>query len=338
MARQRTAIAMAEVTVREALNQALAEELARDNNVFLIGEEVGHYNGAYKVSQGLMARFGDDRVIDTPIAEAGFAGLAIGAAMAGLRPIVEFMTWNFSLVAIDQILNNAAKMHLMSGGQFNMPIVFRAPQGAGGSLSAQHSSTLESFYTYTPGLIVVSPATPGDMRGMLKTAVRSDNPVIFLEHEKIYAVKGGLDEANNADYLIPFGKARLVREHADAQLTIVCWSFALQAVLRAAEQLQQTGIEVDVLDLRSLKPVDSDALAEAVQKTHRVLIVQEATPVASYGSWLAYYIQQIAFDELDAPVTVLSSDDVPMPYTFSLEPQVLPNVARIVAAATELVN
>jgi pyruvate dehydrogenase E1 component beta subunit len=328
---------MVEVTVREALNQALAEELARDKNVFLIGEEVGHYNGAYKVSQGLLAKFGDDRVVDTPIAESGFAGLAIGAAMAGLRPIVEFMTWNFSLVAIDQILNNAAKMNLMSGGQFHMPIVFRAPQGAGGSLSAQHSSTLENFYAYTPGLIVVSPGTPSDMRGMLKTSIRSQNPVIFLEHEKIYAVKGELDEPENADYLVPFGKARVVHENAEAQLTIVCWSFTLQAVLRATDVLKESGIEADVLDLRSLKPVDSAALIEATKKTHRVLIVEEGTPVASYGSWLAYHVQEIAFDELDAPVKVLSSDDVPMPYTFTLEPQVLPNVDRIVAAAKELV-
>lgn len=329
---------MDEVTVREALNQALSEELARDKNVFLIGEEVGHYNGAYKVSQGLLAKFGDDRIVDTPIAESGFAGLAIGAAMAGLRPIVEFMTWNFSLVAIDQILNNAAKMNLMSGGQFHMPIVFRAPQGAGGSLSAQHSSTLESFYSYTPGLIVVSPGTPSDMRGMLKAAIRSENPVIFLEHEKIYAVKGELDEPDNVDYLVPFGKARIVSEHADAQLTIVCWSFTLQAVLRAIDVLKESGIQADILDLRSLKPVDSTALIEATQKTHRVLIVEEGTPVASYGSWLAYHIQEIAFDELDAPVKVLSSDDVPMPYAFSLEPQVLPNVERIVAAAKALVS
>jgi pyruvate dehydrogenase E1 component beta subunit len=328
---------MAEITVREALNQALAEELARDANVFLIGEEVGHYNGAYKVSQGLLAKFGDNRVIDTPIAEAGFAGLAIGAAMAGLRPIVEFMTWNFSLVAIDQILNNAAKMHLMSGGQFNMPIVFRAPQGAGGSLSAQHSSTFESFYAYTPGLIVVSPSTPTDMRGMLKTAVRSDNPVIFLEHEKIYAIKGELDEPENVDYLVPFGKARVVREHENAQITIVCWSLTVHVVMQAANELQAAGIEVDILDLRSLRPVDSEALLAAVAKTHRVLIVQEATPVASYGSWLAYHIQQIAFDELDAPVRVLSSDDVPMPYAYSLEPQVLPNTQKIVAAVREVI-
>ncbi len=328
---------MAEITVREALNQALAEELARDANVFLIGEEVGHYNGAYKVSQGLLAKFGDNRVIDTPIAEAGFAGLAIGAAMAGLRPIVEFMTWNFSLVAIDQILNNAAKMHLMSGGQFNMPIVFRAPQGAGGSLSAQHSSTFESFYAYTPGLIVVSPSTPTDMRGMLKTAVRSDNPVIFLEHEKIYAITGELDEPENVDYLVPFGKARVVREHENAQITIVCWSLTVHVVMQAANELQAAGIEVDILDLRSLRPVDSEALLAAVAKTHRVLIVQEATPVASYGSWLAYHIQQTAFDELDAPVRVLSSDDVPMPYAYSLEPQVLPNTQKIVAAVREVI-
>ncbi|MFO1471312.1 MAG: pyruvate dehydrogenase complex E1 component subunit beta [Turneriella sp.] len=329
---------MAEVTVREALNIALAEELARDPSVFLIGEEVGHYNGAYKVSQGLMARFGEDRVIDTPIAEAGFAGLAIGAAMAGLRPIVEFMTWNFSLVAIDQILNNAAKMHLMSGGQFPMPIVFRAPQGAGGSLSAQHSSTLENFYAYTPGLIVVAPSNPADMRGLLKTSVRSDNPVIFLEHEKIYAVKGELAHSDDADFLIPFGSAVLHESAAPAQLTIICWSMTLHTVTEAIKQLRAEGVETDVLDLRTLKPVDSDAIRRAVAKTHRVLIVQESTPVASYGSWLSHHIQEIAFDELDAPVMVISSDDVPMPYAFSLEPQVLPNTARIVAAAKELIR
>lgn len=328
---------MAEVTVREALNIALAEELERDKNVFLIGEEVGHYNGAYKVSQNLMARFGEDRVIDTPIAEAGFAGLAIGAAMAGLRPIVEFMTWNFSLVAIDQILNNAAKMHLMSGGQFNMPIVFRAPQGAGGSLSAQHSSILESFYTYTPGLIVVSPSNPTDMRGLLKTSVRSDNPVIFLEHEKIYAVKGELEHANVPDFMIPFGIATLIEAAGEAQLTILCWSLTVHVVKMAVERLAAEGISADILDLRSLKPVDSDAILAAAKKTHHLLIVQEATPVASYGSWLSHHIQEIAFDELDAPIRVVSSDDVPMPYTFSLEPQVLPNVDRIVAAAKEVV-
>lgn len=328
---------MAEVTVRDALNIALGEELARDPNVFLIGEEVGHYNGAYKVSQNLMAKFGEDRVIDTPIAEAGFAGLAIGAAMAGLRPIVEFMTWNFSLVAIDQIINNAAKMHLMSGGQFNMPIVFRAPQGAGGSLSAQHSSILESFYTYTPGLIVVSPSNPTEMRGLLKTSVRADNPVIFLEHEKIYAVKGELEHTDDPDFMIPFGIAALHAAAGEAQLTIVCWSLTVHIVKQAAEQLAAKGIFADILDLRSLKPVDSEAILAAAQKTHRILIVQEGTPVASYGSWLSHHIQEIAFDELDAPVKVISSDDVPMPYTFSLEPQVLPNIERIVAAAKEIV-
>jgi pyruvate dehydrogenase E1 component beta subunit len=329
---------MAEITIREALNIALAEELARDKNVFLIGEEVGHYNGAYKVSQGLLQKFGEDRVIDTPIAEAGFAGLAIGAAMAGLRPIVEFMTWNFSLVAIDQIINNAAKMHLMSGGQFCVPIVFRAPQGAGGSLAAQHSSVLESFYAYTPGLHVVAPATASDMRGLLKTAVRCDDPVIFLEHERIYAMKGELAEPENSDYLVPLGRARLVASAEPAQLTIVCWSMMYYYVLQAVERLRAENIYADILDLRSLKPVDSEALLAAAQKTHRLLIVQEATPVASYGSWLSHHIQEIAFDELDAPVAVVSTDDVPMPYAFSLEPQVLPNLDRIVAAARNLVS
>jgi pyruvate dehydrogenase E1 component beta subunit len=328
---------MAEITVREALNIALAEELARDKDVFLIGEEVGHYNGAYKVSQGLMDRFGQDRVIDTPIAEAGFAGVAIGAAMAGLRPIVEFMTWNFSLVAIDQLINNAAKMHLMSGGQFNMPIVFRAPQGAGGSLGAQHSSTLESFYTYTPGFIVIAPATPDDMRGLLKSAVRSDNPVIFLEHEKIYAVKGELSNADDPDYMIPIGQAVLHESAEAAQLTIICWSMAVHLAKQTVENLKQEGIHADILDLRTLKPLDSDAVKQAVQKTHRILIVQEATPVASYGSWLSHHIQELAFDELDAPVMVVSSDDVPMPYAFSLEPAVLPGLEKVVNAVKALI-
>jgi len=329
---------MAEVTVREALNAALAEELARDKNVFLIGEEVGHYNGAYKVSQHLMERFGEDRVIDTPIAESGFAGLAIGAAMAGLRPIVEFMTWNFSFVAIDQIINNAAKMHFMSGGQFKLPIVFRAPQGAGGSLSAQHSSILEGVYAYTPGLIVVAPATPGDMRGLLKSAIRADNPVIFLEHEKIYAVKGELDESDNADYLIELGLARLYEAEAAAELTIITWSLNVHLARLAVDKLKSEGIAADILDLRTLKPVDSEAILTAAQKTHRLLILQEGTPVASYGAWLAYHIQDIAFDELDAPIKVISADDVPMPYTFALEPQVLPSVEKVVAAAKELVG
>lgn len=329
---------MAEVTVREALNTALAEELARDKNVFLIGEEVGHYNGAYKVSQHLMERFGEDRVIDTPIAESGFAGLAIGAAMAGLRPIVEFMTWNFSFVAIDQLINNAAKMHFMSGGQFKLPIVFRAPQGAGGSLSAQHSSILEGFYAYTPGLIVVAPATPGDMRGLLKSAIRADNPVIFLEHEKIYAVKGELDDPENTDYLIELGLARLYESETLAELTIITWSLNLHLARLAVDKLKDEGIAADILDLRTLKPVDSEAILQAAQKTHRLLILQEGTPVASYGAWLAYHIQDIAFDELDAPIKVISADDVPMPYTFSLEPQVLPSVEKVVAAAKELVG
>lgn len=329
---------MAEVTVREALNTALAEELARDKNVFLIGEEVGHYNGAYKVSQHLMERFGEDRVIDTPIAESGFAGLAIGAAMAGLRPIVEFMTWNFSFVAIDQLINNAAKMHFMSGGQFKLPIVFRAPQGAGGSLSAQHSSILEGFYAYTPGLIVVAPATPGDMRGLLKSAIRADNPVIFLEHEKIYAVKGELDDPENTDYLIELGSARLYESETLAELTIITWSLNLHLARLAADKLKAEGIAADILDLRTLKPVDSKTILQAAQKTHRLLILQEGTPVASYGAWLAYHIQDIAFDELDAPIKVISADDVPMPYTFSLEPQVLPSVEKVVAAAKELVG
>lgn len=329
---------MAEITIREALNIALAEELARDKNAFLIGEEVGHYNGAYKVSQGLLERFGEDRVIDTPIAEAGFAGLAIGAAMAGLRPIVEFMTWNFSLVAIDQIINNAAKMHFMSGGQFAMPIVFRAPQGAGGSLSAQHSSVLENFYTYTPGLHVVAPATAADMRGLLKTAVRSNDPVVFIEHERIYAIKGELVEPENQDYLVPFGSARLIEASGEAQLTILCWSFTYHVVMQAVEQLKAENILVDVLDLRSLRPVDSEAIRRAAAKTHRLLIVQEATPMASFGAWLSHHIQEIAFDELDAPVAVLSTDDVPMPYVFSLEPQVLPNTERIIAAIRDLIR
>lgn len=327
---------MAEVTIREALNIALSEELARDDKVFLIGEEVGHYNGAYKVSQGLLDRFGEDRVVDTPIAEAGFTGLAIGAAMAGLRPIVEFMTWNFSLVAIDPIINIAAKLHLMSGGQFSMPIVFRAPQGAGGSLGAQHSSIFESFYTYTPGLKVVAPATANDMRGLLKSAIRSDNPVIFLEHERIYALKGELEERENSDYLIPLGKARLVEAKETAELTIVCWSFTYYAVAEAVQRLQEEGIAADILDLRSLQPVDEEALFAAVQKTHRILIVQEATAVASYGSWLSHKIQELALDELDAPIALVATDQVPMPYAFTLEPAVLPNVERIVAAAKEL--
>lgn len=317
---------MPTVTVREALNQALDEEMARDRRVFIIGEEVGHYNGPYKVTQGLLAKYGEDRVLDTPIAEEGFAGIGIGAALVGLRPVVEFMTWNFSLVALDQIVNNAAKIRYMSGGQFELPIVFRGPQGAGGALAAQHSQIFENYYAYVPGLKVVAGGTAKDMKGLLKAAIRDDDPVIFLESEKMYNLSGEIPEG---EYLIPIGKADVKKEGTD--LTLIAWGLTLTYALQAAHEMEKEKISVEVVDPRTLRPLDLSTILASVAKTHRVLIVQEAWPIASFGEHIAYLIQKEAFDELDAPVEILSSEDVPMPYAFPLEELVLPNVAKIQA-------
>lgn len=315
---------MVELTYREALNRAMMEEMEKDEKIFLMGEEVGHYQGAYKVSLGMLEKFGEKRVIDTPISENGFAGVGIGAAMVGLRPIIEFMTWNFSLVAIDQIINSAAKMFYMSGGQFSIPIVFRGAGGAGGRLAAQHSQAFESWYSHIPGLKVVAPATPEDACGMLKTAILDNNPTIFIESEVLYGEKGEVPEE---EYYIPFGKAKLRKEGTD--LTIVTWSRAHQIVMDSMPEIQKAGYNVEVLDLRSLRPLDEESILNSVKKTNRVLIVEEGWPVAGFGSHLADVIQKKAFDYLDHPVERVTQRDVPMPYAANLERESLPNTKRI---------
>jgi pyruvate dehydrogenase E1 component beta subunit len=322
-----------EITYRQALNEALAEEMERDPNVFLMGEEVAEYNGAYKVSQGLLERFGARRVLDAPIAEAGFAGLGVGAAMVGLRPIIEFMTFSFSMVAFDQIVNNAPNMLTMSGGQFNVPIVFRGPNGPAHQLGATHSHATENFYANVPGLKICTPATARDAKGLLKTAVRDDNPVLVLESELLYSTKG-LVEPEGEELLIPFGEASILREGAD--LTIISYAQTVRMALAAAEQLSERGISVEVLDLRSIKPLDIDAVLRSVSKTHRVLIAEQDRPFCGIGSELCFKIQQYIFDELDAPVARVTQEEVPMPYNEALEKAVLPSTAKIVAAALKL--
>lgn len=318
---------MRELTYREALREAMAEEMERDERVFLMGEEVGHYNGAYKVSEGLLDRFGDRRVVDTPIAETGFAGVGIGAAMVGLRPIVEFMTWNFSLCAYDQLVNNAAKLRYMSGGQITLPIVFRGPGGAAHQLAAQHSQAVESLYAYVPGLKVVAPSTPADAKSLLKTAIRDDNPVIFIEGEVLYGRKGPMSEG---DRPIPLGQAEINRSGTD--VTVVAWSKMLHVALAAAEELAKDGVELEVLDPRTLRPLDDRLIFESVKKTNRCIIVEEGWPFAGLGAEIAYRIMKEGFDFLDAPVVRVTGEDVPMPYAKNLEHEVFPNVEKVVRA------
>jgi pyruvate dehydrogenase E1 component beta subunit len=322
-----------EITYRQALNEALAEEMERDPNVFLMGEEVAEYNGAYKVSQGLLERFGARRVLDAPIAEAGFAGLGVGAAMVGLRPIIEFMTFSFSMVAFDQIVNNAPNMLTMSGGQFNVPIVFRGPNGPAHQLGATHSHATENFYANVPGLKICTPATARDAKGLLKTAVRDDNPVLVLESELLYSTKGLIEPADE-ELLIPFGEASILREGAD--LTIISYAQTVRMAMAAAEQLSERGINAEVLDLRSIKPLDIDAVLRSVSKTHRVLIAEQDRPFCGIGSELCFKIQHFIFDELDAPVARVSQEEVPMPYNEALEKAVLPSTDKIIAAALQL--
>lgn len=317
------------ITYREALNQALREEMSRDERVFLIGEEVAEYDGAYKVSKGLLEEFGEWRVRDAPIAELGFAGLGVGAAMTGLRPIVEFMTWNFALLAIDQIVNSAAKLHQMSGGQYNVPIVFRGPGGAALMLAAQHSQALEPWFAYVPGLKVCSPATPYDAKGLLKSAVRDDDPVVFIEGELLYNVKGEVPEE---EYVVPIGSADVKRAGSD--VTIVAYGKMVHESLAAAERLAaEDGLEAEVVDLRTVRPVDLSTVLESVRKTNRVVVAEEGWPVANVGAQLADDIQREAFDDLDAPVARVSALDVPMPYARNLETLVVPSADHIVAAA-----
>src|SRR2546426_3503350 len=323
---------MPEMTMRDALNQALREELARDEAVFLMGEEVAEYQGAYKVTRGLLDEFGPKRIIDTPITELGFAGLGIGAAMAGLRPIVEFMTFNFSILATDQIINSAAKMLYMSGGQFKIPIVFRGPGGSAYQVSSQHSQALESWYAYFPGLKVVMPSTPADAKGLLKSAIRDDDPVIFIEQERMYGLKGEVPE--DKDFTIPLGIAEIKREGSDA--TIIARSLMVPIALQAAGELEKQGISCEVIDPRTIRPLDIDTIVESVKKTNRVVIAEESHPFCSVGAEIAAQITEGAFDYLDAPARRLSGADVPMPYAKNLEQMAIPDVAAIVAALKEV--
>lgn len=319
---------MAEISIRDALNQALDEEMARDERVFILGEEVGEYNGAYKVTRGLLDKYGVPRVLDTPIAELGFTGLGVGAATAGLRPVVEWMTFNFSLLALDQVINNAAKMRHMSGGQLSVPIVFRGPNGPAEYLSSQHSQALQSLFVHIPGLKVAAYATPYDAKGILKSAIRDDNPVVLLESEMAYAWTGEVPEE---EYTIPLGKADVKREGDD--VTLVTYSKTLRPVMEAAEQLEEAGVNAEVIDLLSLRPLDEETLYASVRKTNRAVVVDESWPVASFGSHVAWLISRNCFDMLDAQVELVSSEDVPMPYNHTLELAVQPSVEKVVAAA-----
>ena len=323
---------MAEITYREALNQALAEEMERDPDVFLMGEEVGQYDGAYKVSRGLLEKFGEDRVVDTPITELGFAGLGIGAAMVGLRPVIEFMTWNFAILANDQIINSAAKLHYMTGGQFSCPIVFRGPTGAALQLSAQHSQALEASYAHFPGLKVVVPGTPRDAKGLLKAAIRDDDPVIVLEGELLYALKGEVPD--DADFVIPLGTAEVKREGAD--VSILTHGKMINIALQAAERLAKEEVDAEVVDLRSLRPLDIDAIVSSVKKTNRAVYLEEGWGYSGIGAEIVAQVQERAFDWLDAPLLRVHQVDVPMPYSKELEKLAKPSVDRTVEACNRV--
>lgn len=315
------------IQFREALREALNEEMRRDTNVFLMGEEVAEYNGAYKVSQGMLEEFGEKRVIDTPIAELGFAGIGVGAAMHGLRPVIEFMTFNFSLVAIDQVINAAAKIYQMSGGQFNVPIVFRGPTASAGQLAAQHSQAFENWYANCPGLKVVVPSNPYDAKGLLKSAIRDNDPVIFMESEQMYGDKGEVPEE---EYLIPIGKADIKRAGTD--VTIVSFGKIMKVALATAEELAKEGISAEVIDMRTVRPLDYATVIESVKKTNRLVIVEEAWPLASISSEITYMVQKEAFDYLDAPIKRVTTRDVPLGYAPTFVEEFLPNVVRTTAA------
>lgn len=319
---------MPTITYRDALNQALREEMQRDDTVFLMGEEVGLYQGAYKVSRGLLEEFGPKRVVDTPIAELGFAGIGVGAAMGGLRPVIEFMTWNFAVLALDQIVNSAAKMLYMSGGQIRMPIVFRGPNGAALQLSSQHSQAWESWLAHIPGLKVVAPATPADAKGLLKSAIRDNNPVLVLEGEMLYNNKGDVPEG---EILVPIGQADVKRPGTD--VTVICHSKTVTVAMKAAEQLAGQNVSAEVLDLRSLRPMDEPAILASVAKTHRAVVVEEGWPHCGVGAQVVDIIQREAFDQLDAPVLRVTQTDVPMPYNKQLERLAKPSPEKVVAAA-----
>lgn len=323
---------MAMITYREALNQAMAEEMDRDPNVFLMGEEVGMYNGAYKVSKGLLDRFGEMRVVDTPITELGFAGLGVGAAMVGLRPIIEFMTHNFAMLAWDQVFNSAAKVLYMSGGQFNCPIVFRGPSGAALQLSAQHSQALEATYSHFPGLKVVAPGTPADAKGLLKAAVRDDDPVIFMEAEMLYNVKGEVPEVD--DHVVPLGLAEVKREGSD--VTILTHGKMVHIALQAAQKLEKDGVQAEIIDLRSLRPLDVEAITQSIAKTNRAVYVEEGWSYAGIGASIVATLHEEAFDDLDAPILRVFQADTPMPYAKALEKIAKPSADRVVAACNRV--
>jgi len=319
------------IQFRDALNEAMNEEMRRDENVYLMGEEVAEYNGAYKVSQGMLDEFGPKRVIDTPIAELGFAGIAVGSAMNGLRPIVEFMTWNFAILAADQIINSAAKMLQMSGGQFNVPIVFRGGNGTAGQLGATHSQSFEAFYAHVPGLKVITPSNPYDAKGLLKAAIRDDNPVIFLESERMYGEKGEVPEG---EYVLPIGKANIRRQGSDC--TIVSFGKIIKIAEEAAETLSKEGINVEIIDLRTIRPWDEECVINSVKKTNRLLIVEESWPVASIASEITYRVQREAFDYLDAPIKRLTQSDTPFAFSPTLIEEALPHPKDVFDAVKSL--
>jgi pyruvate dehydrogenase E1 component beta subunit len=319
------------ITYRDALGDAIREEMRRDDRVFLMGEEVAVYNGAYKVSKGFLQEFGEMRVVDTPITELGFAGVGVGAAMVGLRPVIEFMTWNFALLAIDQVVNAAAKMLYMSGGQFNMPMVFRGPNGAALQLSAQHSQAWESWLAHIPGLKVIAPGTPYDAKGLLKSAIRDDNPVCVLEGEMLYNTKG---EVPDEEYTIPLGKADLKRE--GDHCSIITHGKMVLVAMQAADQLAKEGIRVDVVDLRTVRPIDVEAIVTSVQKTNRAVVLEEGWELCGVGAQVVDYVQRECFDHLDAPVVRVHQADVPMPYAKSLEKAAKPDLPKTIAAVRKV--
>jgi pyruvate dehydrogenase E1 component beta subunit len=323
---------MTVMTYRDALNAALREEMQRDDRVFLMGEEVGVYQGAYKVSKGLLQEFGEQRVVDTPITELGFAGVGVGAAMVGLRPIIEFMTWNFALLALDQVVNAAAKMNYMSGGQFPMPLVFRGPNGAALQLGAQHSQAWESWLAHIPGLKVVTPGTPADAKGLLKAAIRDDNPVIVLEGEMLYNVKGEVPD--DSDFVIPLGVAELKRE--GEHCSIITSGKMVLVAMQVADTMAKDGIRCDVVDLRTIRPMDTEAIFASVRKTNRAVVLEEGWEICGIGAQIADYIQRECFDHLDAPVLRVHMEDVPMPYAKTLERAAKPDAAKAIAAVRKV--
>lgn len=322
---------MQEVELREALRQALNEEMERDSTVFILGEEVAEYNGAYKVTKGMLEKWGPKRVLDTPISELGFAGLGIGAALTGLRPVVEFMSWNFSFVGADQIISNAAKMHYMSGGRFSVPIVFRGPNGAAAQVSSQHSHCVEAIYSNLPGLIVVAPSNPYDAKGLLKSSIRNNNPVLFLENELDYGMKMSIPKE---EYLVPIGKARVVKE--GSSLTLVTHGRMVNLCSKWMNELEAEGFSIELIDLRTIKPLDIETILNSVKKTHRVLIVEEGHFFAGIAAEVAFEIQEKCFDELDSQIERVCQKETPMPYSKELEAQTLPNLQRIKEALRNL--